>query len=188
MSSERSGKFYYGWVIVAVSFLIIFLALGTRCSFGIFYVAILKEYDWGRGATAGAFSLAMVIYATFSPVTGSLVDRFGPRRLFPGGALFLALGLLAASQISTIWELYLFFGVLIATGFNLLSYTPHMSLIAKWFVQKRGFASGIVLAGIGLGTLVMAPFVQVMIDIGGWRFAFLILAAIMLAWIPMLVF
>lgn len=177
---EKSPKLYYGWVIVGVSFLTIFLALGIRYSFGVFYVAILKDYQWGRGETAGAFSLALAVHAGFSPVTGSLVDRFGPRKLFPIGALFLTLGLSAASQISMIWQLYLFFGVVTAIGVNSLSYTPHMSVIPKWFIKKRGLASGLVLAGIGLGTMALAPFIQKMIDTVGWRCAFLVLGAIVL--------
>jgi hypothetical protein len=52
-----SHRFYYGWVIVAVSFLTLFIAIGIRSSFGIFYVAILNEYGWGRAETAGAFSM-----------------------------------------------------------------------------------------------------------------------------------
>jgi MFS family permease len=54
-----------------------------------------------------------------------------------------------------------------------------MSLIPKWFIRKRGLASGLVLAGIGLGGMVLAPFVQVIINYAGWRFAFIVLAAIM---------
>lgn len=176
----KTHRFYYGWVIVAVSFVTIFLAVGIRFSFGVFYVAILGEYGWSRAETAGAFSIAMVIHALFAPVTGILIDRFGPRKLFPLGATLLVMGLVAASRTTGIWHLYLFFGVVVAIGINTLSYTPHMSLIPKWFIRRRGFASGLVLAGIGVGTMVLAPFIQFINDTLGWRFAFLILAGIIL--------
>ena len=176
----KPQRFYYGWVIVGVSFLTLFFSLGTRFSFGVFYVAILKEYDWSRGETAGAFSLALVIHALFGIVTGKLIDRFGPRSLFPLGATFLAMGFGAASHITAIWHLYFFFGVIMAMGINTLSYSPHMSLIPKWFIKKRGLACGLVVSGIGVGTMVMAPFIQFMIDTVGWRSAFLILAGIVI--------
>jgi len=172
---ENTRGFYYGWVIVAISFSTLFFTHGIRNSFGVFYVAMLQEYGWGRGETAGAFSLAMVIHAFFSIVTGALIDRFGPRTLFPLGAIFLAMGLAAASRIGAIWHLYLAFGVVIAIGINTMAYVPHMSVIAKWFIRKRGLASGLVLAGMGVGVMVMAPVIQFMIDTVGWRFAFLIL-------------
>ena len=184
----KTGRFYYGWVIVAVSFLTLFVALGIRYSFGVFYVAVLKEYGWGRAETAGAFSLAMVIHALFAMATGTLIDRFGPRTLFPLGATFLAMGLLAASRITAIWHLYLFFGVIMAMGINTLAFAPHMSRIPRWFTRRRGLAGGLVVAGIGVGTMVMAPMIQFMIGTVGWRTAFLILAGIVIGMIvPMTV-
>ena len=96
----KNERFYYGWVIVGVSFLTLFASLGIRSSFGVFYVAILREYGWGRADTAGAFSLAMVIHGLFGLVTGSLIDRFGPRTLFPLGATLLAIGLQGLSGIT----------------------------------------------------------------------------------------
>jgi MFS family permease len=178
---KKTHLFYYGWVIAGVSFFTLFLSLGIRFSFGVFYVAILNDYGWGRAETAGAFSLSMVIHALFAVVSGNLIDRLGPRTLFPLGATFLAIGLAAASRISVIWHLYLFFGVVMAIGTNTLSYATHMPLIPRWFIRKRGLVSGLVLAGIGLGTMVMAPVIRSLIDIAGWRFAFLTLAGLVLS-------
>lgn len=173
-----SRKYFYGWVIVVVSYVSVFLALGIRFSFGVFYVAILNEYGWSRGETAGAFSLAMIFHAIFGPISGHLMDRFGPRVFFPCGAAFLSIGLLAASRTSSMLELYFYFGVLISIGVNTLSFPPHMALISKWFNRKRGLANGLVLAGIGTGMMGLAPFIQMIIDISGWRQAFLVLAGI----------
>jgi MFS family permease len=176
----KTRQLYYGWIIVGVSFLTLFLALGIRFSSGVFYVALLKEYGWGRGETAGAFSLAMVTHGLFGMVSGNLIDRFGPRVLFPLGAAFLAMGLAAASYINAIWHLYLLFGIITAMGINTLSYVPHMALIPKWFVRRKGLAAGLALAGMGVGTMVMAPVIQFLIDTVGWRSAFLILSGIVL--------
>jgi MFS family permease len=186
--TRNKPQIYYGWVIVAVSFMTLFLALGIRYSFAVFFIAILEEYGWGRGETAGAFSLAMVVHGLFAPVTGTLVDRFGPRRLFPVGAVCLIVGLVAASTIHTIWHLYLYFGVVVAAGVNTLSYAPHMSLIPKWFIRKRGLASGLVLAGIGMGAMVLLPATEYIIDTLGWRPAFIVLAvAVLCVIIPLTV-
>ncbi len=177
---QKVPHFYYGWVVVAVSFFTLFFTLGIRYSFSVYYLAILAEYGWGRAETAGAFSLAMIFHALFAPITGTLVDRFGPRKLFPLGATLLFFGLLAAGQISAKWHLYLFFGVFMAIGINILSYAPHMSIIPRWFIRKRGLASGVVASGIGLGALVIVPFNELLIDALGWRSAFLVLAGIIL--------
>jgi MFS family permease len=178
---HKRPRIYYGWIIVAVSFITLFMALGIRYSFSVFFIAILEEYGWGRGETAGAFSLAMVVHGVFAPVTGTLVDWLGPRKLFPLGAVFLIVGLVAASSIRTLGHLYLYFGVVVAVGVNTLSYAPHMSLIPKWFITKRGLASGLVLAGIGTGAMVLLPATEYIIDTLGWRSAFIVLALLVLS-------
>ena len=177
---KKPPRFYYGWIIVAVSFLTLSIALSVRFSFGVFFVAILNEYGWGRGETAAAFSIAMIVHALFSPVSGYLMDRVGPRRLFPMAATFLAIGLVAARYIESIWHLYLLFGVVMAMGINTLGFGPHAALISRWFVRKRGFATGMTLSGVGTGNMFLVPLTGLMIDSFGWRYTFLALAGIVL--------
>lgn len=174
---HRPYRFYYGWVIVAVSFLTIFFVLGTRSSFGLFYTAILTEYGWGRAQTAGAFSLMMIFHSLLSPVSGILIDRIGPRKLFPIGGIIVGIGLILSSFISEIWQLYLCVGVIMALGINTQSFAPQMSLIPRWFIRKKGLASGLVLSGMGIGTLFMAMIIGFIIVRAGWRFAFITLSA-----------
>jgi MFS family permease len=161
---------------VAVSFLTVFFVLGIRSSFGLFYTAILAEYGWGRAETAGAFSLMMIVHAVMSPVSGILIDRIGPRKLFPIGGIIFGIGLILSSFISEIWHFYLYFGLIMALGINTQSFAPQMSRIPRWFVQKRGQAGGLVLSGMGTGTLFLAITIGLFITIAGWRFAFIILS------------
>lgn len=174
---DKSPRLFYGWIIVAVSFLTLFFSLGVRVSFGVFYVAILDDYGWTRADTAGAFSLAMFVHAMFAPVSGYLIDRFSPRKLFPAGAAFMAIGLITCSFIDRIWHLYVFFGVLIAIGVNMTGFAPNMAVVPRWFIRKKGTANGIALSGIGLGSLVVAMIAGFVIELAGWRIAFLTIAA-----------
>lgn len=173
---KNSPGFFYGWIIVAVSFLSLFFSLGVRVSFGVYYVSILNEFGWTRADTAGAFSLAMCVHALISPLSGYLIDRFNPRIFFPAGAAFLAAGLIACSFISNIWHLYLFFGVITAIGINMTGFAPNMTIVPRWFLKKKGLANGIALSGIGAGSFVVATGVGYIIKVAGWRNAFLITA------------
>jgi MFS family permease len=173
---NRPYRFYYGWVIVAASFLTVFFVIGTRSSLGLFYSAILADYGWERAETAGAFSLMMIVHAVMSPVSGILIDRVGPRKLFPLGGIIFGIGLILSSLISEIWQLYLYLGLITAMGVTPQSYAPQMSRIPRWFVQKKGLASGLVLSGIGTGTLFMAIVIGLLITTAGWRSAFGILS------------
>ena len=150
--------------------------MGTRFSLGLFYTAILTEYGWGRAETAGAFSLMMVIHAVMSPVSGILIDRIGPRKLFPIGGIVFGIGLILSTLITDIWHLYLYLGLIMAVGINPQTFAPQMSRIPRWFVRKKGLASGLVLSGIGTGTLFMAIVIGFLITTEGWRFAFGILS------------
>ena len=81
---------YYGWVIVAVTFVTLFVSTGFRFAFGVYYSAILDETGWGRAETASVVSAAMIVYACTAALSGYLFDRVGARVLFPLGALCMA--------------------------------------------------------------------------------------------------
>ena len=98
------------------------IAFGLMFSFSVFLVPLLEEFRWPRGLAAGAFSLSAIVQGALSPVVGTLVDRFGPRRVFLIGAVVLGVSCLLGSSITTLWHLYLVVGVFepavlgIATG------------------------------------------------------------------------
>ena len=168
---QRRG-IYYGWVILVVAFFTLFIALGFRFSFGVFYVAILDETGWSRADTAGIFSTAMIVYAITCLLAGAIFDSFGPRVLFPFGLLIFSTGLILAAGTEEIWELYLYYGVLVGVGFSMLGFPPHMAFIPRWFVKQRGFASSLALSGIGLGSLLITVFSEEAISAYGWRTVF----------------
>jgi MFS family permease len=178
--------FFYGWVIVAVTFLVFVVAYATWHSFSIFYVAVLQDFGWTRAATAATFSIFTIVYGLNSLVAGGLVDRFGPRVMLPAGGIVLGLGLIALTQMTEIWQFYLLFGVVIAVGLSTLGSVPSYAVLSNWFVKKRGTALGFATAGIGIGTLILVPVLQGVIDSHGWRTAYLVLGLVTLAVIPMI--
>src|SRR5712691_3593226 len=117
MSDQPKQKLYYGWVVVAVSFVTMAIVSPAWFSFPLFYPAVLDEFSWKRAATAGVFSLNLLISAIVSPLVGLLIDRFGPRVVMPIGALLFAAGLVGSSQIHELWQFYVSMGVVAAVGF-----------------------------------------------------------------------
>ncbi len=178
--------FFYGWVIVAVTFACFAVGYTTHNSFSIFYVAILEEFGWSRGATAVTFSIFTLMYGFNSPVAGALVDRFGPRRVLPVAGLLLGAALLMTTQLSTLWQFYLLFGVVAGIGLSGMGTVPTMTVLNNWFVKKRGLAAGLGTAGIGVGIFFFIPPLQMIITAHGWRTAYLVLAAGTILVIPTL--
>lgn len=166
------SRLYYGWVVVGVVLLTFLFALGLRYAYGVFYVAILADTGWTRADTAGIFSLAMLVYAGTSVLSGALFDWLGPRVLFPLGAVILGVGLILCSRIDSIAELYTYYGVLVGVGYSFLGFIPHMALVSRWFVRRRGLATAVALSGIGIGSLVMSVLSEALIVRVGWRETF----------------
>jgi len=163
------------WVVVGAVWLTLAIASGLYFSFPVFFVALLEEFGWSRGATAAAFSISSVIQGVLSPVVGMLVDRLGPRRIMLGGAVVLGVACVLASRIGALWSLYAVIGVLAATGLCAVSWVPSGTLIARWFAERRGSMLGLAFSGMGAGVLVMGPLAQWLITAYGWRAAYVVL-------------
>jgi MFS family permease len=129
------------WLIAAFAFVVLGFSRGLHSSFGVFNVALLDSFGWTRGATAGIFSIVLAVDALLSPAAGYLLDRFGTRIIAIAGCLTLAVGLFLSSQVSVLWELYICFGLVLATGFTLTGMVPHIFLISEWFTLAAASAS-----------------------------------------------
>lgn len=175
---KPSPKFFYGYVIVAATFIIAALVEGAMYSFGIFFDPLLTEFGWTRAMTSGAFSLFMLFGIPISPIAGKLTDRFGGRTVLTVCGSLLVVGYLLLSRTSTIWQLYLFYGVIVGTGMGFY-WVPLLSTVPEWFVKKRGLVMGIVTSGIGIGQLIVPPLADWSISTYGWRTSYILLGATM---------
>jgi MFS family permease len=165
-------------LVAAIAFIVLGFSRGIQSSFGVFNVALLDTFGWSRGATAGIFSIVLVVDAVLSPVVGHLLDRFGTKTISIAGCLTLVLGLFLSSQVSALWQLYLCFGIVLAVGFTFTGMVPHVFLVSEWFSSNRASAIGFVYAGTGLGLMLLAPSSEWLISSYGWARAFEIYAAI----------
>jgi len=163
--------FFYGWIIIAVTFVTMAIGVNARTAFSLFFPPILHEFGWERGVTAGAFSFGFVASAVVSPLIGRLMDRLGPRSVMELGVALMAGGLLLAPLTTMPWHLYLTLGVMVGAGSICLGYSGQSLFLPNWFNRRRGLAIGLAFAGVGIGSVTLLPWVQLMIDRAGWRTA-----------------
>lgn len=163
--------FYYGWVVIAVAFVTMGVAVSARTTFSLLLPPLLDEFGWERGIVAGAFSFGFLVSAVLSPVAGQAVDRQGPRFVIGIGVCMMAAGLLLAPMIAAPWHLYATLGVLVGAGTNLMGFTVQSLYLPNWFVHRRAMAIGLAFAGVGAGAVVLLPWFQATIDQAGWRAA-----------------
>lgn len=162
---------FYGWLIVAVVFVSMGIGVNARTAFSLLFPPILDEFKWDRAVTAGAFSFGFLVSAVMSPILGRIMDRVGPRVVMELGVVLMATGLLLAPFTSEPWHLYATLGVLVGGGSVCLGYSGQSLFLPNWFVRRRGLATGIAFAGVGVGSITMLPTVQILIDSAGWRTA-----------------
>jgi MFS family permease len=161
--------FFYGWVIVAVAFVTMGVGVNARTAFSLLFPPILDEFGWERGVTAGAFSFGFLVSAVLSPSLGRLMDVRGPRVVIELGVGLMAAGLMLATLVRQPWHLYATLGVLVGGGSVCMSYTGQALYLPNWFVRRRGLAMSVAFSGVGVGSIILLPWLQTFIGHGGWR-------------------
>ncbi|HEY7293409.1 MAG TPA: MFS transporter, partial [Dehalococcoidia bacterium] len=165
---------FFGWYVVASGFLLLFTGFGVVYTFGAFLDPLRHGFGATRSEVSGLFAVTGALYFTLGAVSGPLSDRYGPRRIVGVGAVLLVGGLLLSSRATALWQLYAFYcgGVGVGLGFI---YVPAVSAVQQWFRRRRGFATGLAVAGIGAGTLAGPPLAEALIGTTGWRTTYLLL-------------
>ena len=171
---------FYGWVIVGVGIVVTCIGMGAMMSLSIFLQPISEAMGWSRTgiSTAGLLNFLAMGLGGFG--WGALSDRFGTRAVVLTGGVLLGLGLVTASQATTLGQFQLFFGVVVGLAAGSF-YAPLTSSTTKWFTQNRSLAVALVSAGLGLGATVMGPLARAIITSYDWRVAMLVLGNI--AWL-----
>ncbi len=177
MLVEQRPKIFYGWWVVLIAGLGLGLGSGpiTVYAFGVFLPAICQEFHAGHGQVSLAFALHNLIIALCAPFVGRLTDAHGARRvILPATALFGLTLFLCQAIGSRIWQFYIFYSALGLLGIS-MGPVPYGLVVSRWFNRRRGLALGIMLAGAGLGAIVVPPNAHWLITAFGWRRAYAVL-------------
>ncbi|MBN8940920.1 MAG: MFS transporter [Rhizobiales bacterium] len=176
-SLRPAPRLFQGWLVVAGAFAVTFVGFGSAYTFSAFVEPLQADFGASRGSVSLVFSLAGFLYFGLGVVSGPLADRWGSRRLAVLGMLLTGLGMAIASVAGSLTQIYLAYGLGVGLGVG-LSYVPVIGAVQRWFVRRRGFASGLAVSGIGVGTLVMPPLASLLIQTLGWRTAYLVLGGL----------
>ncbi|MFC1937799.1 MFS transporter [Chloroflexota bacterium] len=177
MTGEKKSKIFYGYIVVGASFVIMMFALGANRSFGVFLEPMLAEFGWSRAGISGAFTVSLMLAGFLGIVAGRMTDRYGPRVVLITSGIFLGLGYILIARVGAIWHFYLFYGIIVGIGFS-GSYSPLVSLIARWFVKRRGLMSGITVAGPALGITIVPILSSLLISASGWRISYIVIGGV----------
>jgi MFS family permease len=161
-SGAAKPRLFYGWYLVAISWLMLFLSGATAIS--IFFKPMLDEFGWDRAALSLIGAIALLVFAAFSPFLGRLIDRFGSRVMLTIGVTAQVLSNVINGWAGSIWHLY----IVRIIGEMKPTHSTQV-LVNRWFEKKRGRALGFVATGYPIGVLVLSPISQYLVLTWGWR-------------------
>ena len=178
--TSRKFQIFYGWYVLAASFVILFLTTGAAFSIGVMFKPFMGEFGWNRSSISIGIFINMVMYALSLIVAGRAYDRYGPKWVIVISALLISAGYMSISVIDSIWQFVMFYGILVGSGMGGTTIPLMGALLTKWFEKRRGLAVSLGIAGGCIGQFVMVPLLTMSVLKYGWRISYFFIGLVML--------
>ncbi len=178
--------FYYGWFVVGLCFLTTLTSAGVRSSPSVLIHPLEGEFGWSRTLIASALSMNLLLFGIAAPISGFLIDRYGPRKVMLGSLSLLIVGVSGTMVMTQFWQFFLVWGIIVGLGAGGVGSVLTATVGNRWFVAKRGLALGILGSASSTGQIIFLPFFMAMIAYAGWRMGSMTLIAVALILLPLI--
>jgi MFS family permease len=174
----RLRRPYYGWYVVGLAFLSLFIGAGTGgFAFGIFLPAMSAELGWSQSTIVVASSVSSITASLSGPFLGRLADKRGPRVILLGCLLVMFVGMASAGLVQEPWQFYLTFGLLAGLARSGLQSVVPGTMISNWFIKRRSAAYGIAAMAPPCSNVLLPPVIAMVVATVGWRAGWVVLGA-----------
>ena len=181
-----SLPFYYGWLVIALCFLTTLTSAGVRSSPSVLIHPLEAEFGWSRTLIASAVSMNLLLFGVAAPITGFLIDRFGPRKIMMGSLLLLICGVSGTMMMTQFWQFFLVWGVIVGLGAGGVGSVLTATVGNRWFIAKRGLVLGILGSASSTGQIIFLPLFMAMITYAGWRLGSMTLIIVAVILLPLI--
>ncbi|HEY9100859.1 MFS transporter [Chitinimonas sp.] len=185
LANWSRGRFHYAWLAVAVTFLVMLITAGTRATPSVMMVPLEQQFGWSRTTISLALSINLALFGLMGPFAAAAMLRFGLRRTVLIALTVLSASVALSSLMQATWQLQLIWGLVVGCTTGATSMTLGASVVNRWFVERRGFAMGILTASSATGQLVFLPLLAAITEQHGWRPVVLLVAAAAAVVIPL---
>jgi sugar phosphate permease len=179
---------HYAWVVVGVALLIVVAAAGVRATPGVLIRPLERDFGWSRSEISLAIALSLLLYGLASPLSGRIADRFGLRVMTLFFLTMAGAGVALSTLIGQLWQLGLFWGVIVGFGTGGVATVMGAIVANTWFESRRGLVVGMVGGAASAGQLIFLPLLVWITATWDWRTALAVLATLMLGLILPLAF
>jgi len=177
--SRKENRLFYGYIIVAAGLVIMTVGWGANRTFGVFLTPMLEHFQWTKSEISGAFTLNTLVMGASTLFSGQLTRKYGPRAVLIGCAILVGAGYLLVSRTNSIWQFYLYYGVMPGIGMGGFT-APLLSTATTWFTKRRALMSGILTAGPAAGIVIIPFGTSYLISSQGWRSSYIVLGGLVL--------
>ncbi|TAH54236.1 MAG: MFS transporter [Chloroflexota bacterium] len=184
----RRLPFHYAYVIAAVTFLALLASAGVRNAPAVIIRPLEAEFGWSRSAISLAIAVSLLWFGLGAPLGGTLVEKFGPRRVFLAALIVIEVGLWGMLAFTTMLGLHFFWGVVVGIGTGMATNVLGATIAIRWFEKKRSLFVGIFSAASAAGQLIFLPALISINANDGWRMVIETLALAILATMPLVFF
>jgi sugar phosphate permease len=181
------ARFHYGWVVVAVTFVVILITAGVRAAPGVLIVPLEEEFHWSRATISFAVGVNLLLYGAIGPFAAAVMERFGVRRTMCLSLVATAAAVAASPLMREAWQLVLLWGVVVGIACGFVGAYLAAFIAARWFHQRRGLVIGVLTAANAAGQLVFLPSLAALVIEAGWRVMAMTLGAVTLVFVPLLI-
>ena len=182
---DAPGGIHYAWVVVALTFMVLLVAAGVRNAASVLIKPLELEFGWTRSQISLAISVSLLTFGLGGPLGGTLIERWGTRRVMLTGLALIALGLAPLTLIRELWQLHLFWGIFAGIGTGMVATVLGATVASRWFKTRRGLVLGLFSAASSAGQLIFLPVLLQLSSTVGWRTAiWTILAAVVALVLP----
>ena len=183
---QKTSRLHYAWIIVAVTFVVVVVTAGVRATPTVLIVPLEQEFHWTRATISFAVGVNLLLYGAVGPFTAAVMDRFGARRTMTLALAATAMGVALTPVMSEAWQLVALWGVLVGLSTGFVGAYLAASIAARWFRAREGRVVGILTAASAAGQLVFLPTMAALATGAGWRMVSLVLAASVVALLPVI--
>jgi predicted MFS family arabinose efflux permease len=182
------GRFHYGWLAVAVVFLVLLAAAGTRATPSVMMIPLEHQFGWSRATISLAISVNIALYGLMGPFAAAAMQRFGVRPTVLTALTTMAAGVALSSMMTHPWQMILIWGVMVGGATGVAALTLSATVVNRWFSTHRGLAMGILTASSATGQLVFLPLLAAVAEKFGWQAVVLIVACAAAVVLPLVAF
>lgn len=170
---------YYGWAVVAATFLTTLASAASISAPGVFIVPLEQEFQWSNAEISSALSIRLLLYGLVAPFAAALINRYGMRNVVISALTTIVAGLTLSLFMTEVWQLILLWGIVVGTGTGMIALVLGATVAARWFVERRGIVVGLFAASTATGQLLFLPLFARLTELYSWRVATIALCILM---------